>query len=69
MEPGKSTKTSDEGRGQVHVYPYNEESITGHAQLRTHESVILSGMDSLQASDGKPVSALNLFLKVESIFL
>lgn len=65
MEPGKSTKVSDEGRGQVHVHPYNEQSITGHAELRTHESVILNGLESLQASDGKPVSAyfLNLFKK------
>jgi hypothetical protein len=60
MEPGKSTKVSDEGRGQVHVYPYNKESTTGHAQLRTHESVISSGIESLQNSDGKPVSVLKL---------
>ena len=60
MEPGKSAKVSDKGRGQVHVYPYNEQSTTGHAELRTRDSVVWNGLGSLQAIDGKPVSLLKM---------
>ncbi len=60
MEPGKSAKVSDKGRGQVHVYPYNQQSTAGNAELRTHDSVVSNGLESLQAIDGKPVSLLKM---------
>ena len=60
VEAGKSVKSSECGRGRVHVYPFNDQSATGHAELRTHEDTIVNGMKSLEDPDGKPVSLLVL---------
>ena len=56
VEAGKSVKSSEGGRGHVHVYPFNNQSATGHAKLRTHEDTIANGMKSLEDPCGKPVS-------------
>ena len=58
VEAGKSVKTKDDGRGQVHVYPFHDESVTGHTELRTHKGTIANGMKSLEDPHGKPVSFL-----------
>lgn len=49
-------KAKEGGRGQVHVYPFYDQSVTGHAQLRTHEGTVANGMKSLEDPRGKPVS-------------
>lgn len=56
VEEGKSVKAKEGGKGQVHVYPFNDQSNTGHAELRTHEGTIANGMKSLEDPLGKPVS-------------
>lgn len=38
LSPGESVKTSE--RGQIHAYPYNLDSVTGHGELRTNEKFI-----------------------------
>ncbi|XP_074612396.1 uncharacterized protein LOC141866757 [Acropora palmata] len=55
VEAGKSVKAKDGGRGWVHVYPFNDESETGHAERRTHKGTIANGKKSLQDPLGKPV--------------
>lgn len=61
VEAGKSVKAKDGGRGQVHVYPFNDESETGHAERRTHKGTIANGMKSLEDPLGKPVSVSDKF--------
>ena len=64
VEAGKSVKAKDGRRGQVHVYPFNDESETGHAEQRTHKGTIANGMKSLEDPLGKPVSVSEKFLHV-----
>lgn len=61
VEAGKTVKTKEDGRGQVHVYPFHDESITGHTELRTHKGTIANGMKSLEDPHGKPVSVYFYF--------
>lgn len=69
VEAGKSVKAKDGGRGWVHVYPFNDESETGHAQRRTHKCTIANGKKSLQDPLGKPVSISDKFLYFVSCLL
>ena len=55
-------KAKDGKRGQVHVYPFNDESETGHAERCTHKGTIANGMKSLEDPLGKPVSVSDKFL-------
>lgn len=52
-------KAKDGGQGQVHVYPFNDKSETGHAKWRTHQDTIANGMKSLEDPLGKPVSVVD----------
>lgn len=62
-------KAKDGGRGQVHVYPFNDESETGQAERRTHKGTIANGMKSLEDPLGKPVSVSDKFLYFVSCLL
>ena len=44
------------------MYPFNDESETGHAERRTHKGTIANGMKSLEDPLGKPVSVSDKFL-------
>jgi len=69
VEAGKTAKANEEGNGPVHVYPFNDESNTGHAELRTHEGTIANGMKALEDPRGKPVSVLGELIYSITIFL
>ena len=69
VEAGKSVKAKDGGRGWVHVYPFNDESETGHAERRTHKGTIANGKKSLQDPLGKPGSISDKFLHFVSCLL
>ena len=69
VEAGKSVKAKDGGRGQVHVYPFNDDAETGHAERRTHKGTIANGMKSLEDPLGKPVSVADKFLYFVSCLL
>ena len=62
-------KAKDGGRGWVHVYPFNDESETGHAERRTHKGTIANGKKTLQDPLGKPESIFDKFLYFVSCLL